>query len=294
MSGPYADAVAVFERERPRLTGLAYRLLGSLTDAEDVVQEAWVRWQRADRSAVERPEAWLTTVVSRLGLDRLKARRRDRAVYVGPWLPEPLVAPAGAPHGSVPPGPEAHAELADSLTTAFLLLLERLTPEERLAVLLADVFREPFARIAGILGRSEPAARQLASRARRRLRDAATAEPVPVRPGDEEQARVVSGLLAALAAGDVDGAARLLAPGVVLVADGGPDRRAARRPVVGPARVARLLVYLASGSPTAWCRGPPGSTATRACSSGTGAGGRCTRSPCRSATRAPSRASTSW
>lgn len=246
------DDVAVFERERPRLVGLAYRLLGSLTDAEDVVQEAWVRWQRADRAAVERPEAWLTTVVSRLGLDRLKARRRDRATYVGPWLPEPLVEPFDLARPSVAADPAEHAELADSLTTAFLLLLEELGPTERLAVLLADVFGEPSASVAAVLGKSDAATRQLTSRARRKLRAAVDADPLatrPSRPSGEEQARIVTELLTAVSVGDIDGVTRLLAPDVVLLSDGGPDHHAARRPVLGPDRVARLLVNLTKRLP---------------------------------------------
>ncbi|MEZ5144676.1 MAG: sigma-70 family RNA polymerase sigma factor [Acidimicrobiales bacterium] len=185
------DAAAeVFEAERPRLVGLAYRLLGSLTDAEDVVQEAWLRWAAVDRSGIERPAAWLTTVVSRVGLDRLRAAR-ERASYVGPWLPEPLVEPLDRaaddpPATLVPPGsvdPAEQAALADSLTTAFLVLLERLAPEERLVVLLVDVFGEPFRVAAEVTGRSEAAARQMAVRSRRKLRAAApVADPSPGEP----------------------------------------------------------------------------------------------------------------
>src|SRR5262245_51497701 len=152
----------VFVRERPRLVGLAYRLLGSLTDAEDVVQEAWMRWNRTDQTAVQNPSAWLTTVVSRIGIDRLRARQRDQADYVGPWLPEPLV--------SFDDEPAVAAELSDSLTTAFLVLLERLTPDERLVLLLADVFQQPFSTVAEVVGKSEDATRQMAVRARRKVR----------------------------------------------------------------------------------------------------------------------------
>ena len=147
-----------FERERPRLAGLAYRLLGSLADAEDVVQEAWLRWQQIDRDAIEQPAVWLTTVTSRIGLDRLRARQRDRADYVGPWLPEPIVVPMDAAD------PAHHAELSDSLTTAFLVLLEELSPTERLVLLLADVFDQSFAEISAILGRSTDACRQVGLR----------------------------------------------------------------------------------------------------------------------------------
>jgi RNA polymerase sigma-70 factor (ECF subfamily) len=203
-----------------------------------VVQDGWLRWQRVDRSTIERPEAWLTTVVSRLGLDRLRARQRDRDRYVGPWLPEPLVGQAT--------DPAAHAEVADSLTTAFLLLLEALSPTERLTILLADVFDEPFSSVATVLGKSESAVRQQAVRARRKLRDAAPAgRPVT----DPDQLRVAEAFLAATAVGDVDTVLSLLAPDVVLLSDGGRDHHAARRPVVGPHRVSRLMLSLAARMP---------------------------------------------
>ena len=267
MAGLSARDSEVFERERPRLTGLAYRLLGSLTDAEDVIQDAWLRWQRVDRSTIERPEAWLTTVVSRLGLDRLRVRQRERDRYVGPWLPEPLVrldepVDQREPTLAQPGGdPERHAELADSLTTAFLLLLEELSPTERLTILLADVFDESFASVAVVLGKSESAVRQQAVRARRKLRDAA---PAARPPSDPEQLRVAEAFLAATALGDVDTVISLLAPDVVLLSDGGPDHHAARRPVVGPHRVSRLMLNLASRLPAnavidvRWVNGSPG------------------------------------
>ena len=156
-----------FEHERPRLVGLAYRLLGSVADVEDVVQEAWLRWQQNDLDAIEQPAVWLTTVTSRIGLDRLRARQRDRADYAGPWLPEPIVVPMDTAD------PAHHAELSDSLTTAFLVMLEELSPTERLVLLLADVFDQPFAEISTIsLGRSTDACRQVASWARRKVREA--------------------------------------------------------------------------------------------------------------------------
>jgi RNA polymerase sigma-70 factor (ECF subfamily) len=225
------DDLARFEAERKRLVGLAYRLLGSVSDAEDVVQEAWLRWQRADRASIEEPAAWLTTVTSRIGLDRLRSRQRDRAEYVGPWLPEPiLTAPDDA-------DPARHAELSDSLTTAFLLLLEQLTPTERLVVLLADVFDQPFDEIARILGKSPAACRQLASRARRKLKET---EPAPTRP-DPASLAVAGAFISAALRGDQHTVLRLLSPDVVLVSDGGADRHAARRPVIGADRVGRLI-----------------------------------------------------
>jgi RNA polymerase sigma-70 factor, ECF subfamily len=234
------DDVATFERERPRLVGLAYRLLGSIADAEDVVQEAWVRWQRVDPSTVERPAAWLTTVTSRIGLDRLRARHRERVDYVGPWLPEPIVAPVDDSD------PARAVELADSLTTAFLLVLEELDPVERLVMLLADVFDVPFAGIAEITGKSESACRQLAVRARRRVRAAPLPSPSAA---SAEAARVAGRFAAAALAGDVDELLALMSPDVVLVSDGGRERHAARRPVVGPDRVGRFLINAAKRLP---------------------------------------------
>ena len=141
----------VFAAERPRLLGLAYRILASYTDAEDVVQEAWIRWQSVDHATVERPAAYLTTVTTRLALDRARSLARRREHYVGPWLPEPV---------AVEHGPEEHAELAESLTFGFLLVLDRLGPIERAVWLLAEVFGEPYALIASAVGKSEAACRQ--------------------------------------------------------------------------------------------------------------------------------------
>ena len=227
-------ADVLFAEERPRLIGLAYRLLGSLADAEDVVQEAWVRWNRADHASVDRPQAWLTTVVSRLGIDRLRARQRAQIDYVGPWLPEPLV--------SADDGPAAAAELGDSLTTAFLVLLERLSPEERLVLLLADVFGQPFTSVADVVGKSADATRQIAVRARRKVRT--DHDAAPRREGREQQLMVAAEFVAAVAAGDEARVRALVTNDAVLVSDGGANRHAARRPVVGPDRIARFLVNI--------------------------------------------------
>jgi RNA polymerase sigma-70 factor (ECF subfamily) len=229
-------AVGLFAAERPRLVGLAYRLLGSLSDAEDVVQEAWVRWDRADRDSLESPQAWLTTVVSRLGIDRLRARRRDQSEYVGPWLPEPLVA--------LDDDPAAAAELSDSLTTAFLVLLERLSPNERLVLLLSDVFKQPFATVAEVIGKSEEATRQMAVRARRKVRVEQDQRPSAAAPSRADQLAVANEFVAALVVGDEERVRALLSAHVVLVSDGGATRHAARRPVIGPDRVGRFLVNI--------------------------------------------------
>ena len=221
----------LFAAERPRLLGIAYRMLSTLTDAEDVVQDVWLRWQGVEHDTIERHEAWLTTVTVRVALDYLRSerRQRERLEYIGPWLPEPIVAD---------PGPEAAAEMADSLTLGFLTLFDRLSPVERAVFLLVEVFRVPFAEVSITVGRSEMACRQIASRARRRLQDAPTR-----RPRDNER-RVVDRLAEALVNGDDQTAVQLVAPDVVLMSDGGAARRAARRPVVGSSRVVRFMTNL--------------------------------------------------
>jgi RNA polymerase sigma-70 factor (ECF subfamily) len=238
---PPAASTAVFEGERPRLIGLAYRMLGTVTDAEDVVQEAWFRWQSAPPGQVDRPGAWLTTVTTRIALDHLRSSRRRRQDYVGPWLPEPLVAEDG---------PDDAAVLAESLRLGFLTVLDQLKPTERAVFLLADVFCVPFAEIATTVGKSESACRQIASRARRRVR-----KPVSARDRGSERA-VVDALLAAVAIGDIDTVLATLAPDVVCIADGGASRRAARRPVLGAHRVARLLVNLTHRYSGQWAARP--------------------------------------
>lgn len=244
MSTSDPDATTVFEAARPRLTGRAYRLLGVLADADDTVQDAWLRWERADRSGITNPDAWLNTTVTRLALDRLRRRKRDEVRYVGPWLPAPLVERAVDP-GDV-------AEIADSLTTAFLIMLERLSPDERAAFLLADVFGERYDEIADSMSRSVEACRQLASRARRKLR-----AHDDVRRDEQRAAMgVAERFLFALATGDTEAAIACLAPDVVYVSDGGTDRHAARRPVRVPARVVRLLGNLYARFPPTWAVEP--------------------------------------
>jgi len=232
-----------FEAERARLVGLAYRILGSRLDAEDIVQEAWLRFERVDPTTVERPAAWLTTVVSRLALDQLRSARHRRETYVGPWLPEFVRSddPVRADRD-----PEAAAELAESLTIGFLRVLESLGPTERVVFLLADVFDVPHDQIGEIVGRSPEASRQIASRARRRVREQRPSSSRAIADPDGTQAGVVAEMIAALATGEVDEVLRLLAPDAVLISDGGAKARAARRPVVGADRVARFLTNLAN------------------------------------------------
>lgn len=228
---------AALVAERPRLVGLAYRITGSRIDAEDIVQEAWLRARRTDPATIERPAAWLTTVVARLALDHLRSARHRRETYVGPWLPEPVLATVTA----AAPGedPAMAAELAESLTFGFLRVLETLTPIERVVFLLADVFETPFPEIAHVIDRSPEATRQVASRARRRVRAGQVRCEAP-----DDAAAVVVELIDALAAGDADRAIALLAEDTVLVSDGGARAHAARRPVVGRERVSRFLLNL--------------------------------------------------
>jgi RNA polymerase sigma-70 factor (ECF subfamily) len=239
---------AVFAAERARLVGLAYRITGSRLDAEDVVQEAWLRAQRVDGADLDRPEAWFTRVVSRLALDHLKSARRRRETYVGPWLPEPVrTLPVPRPRAGVTPGavtadddPAELAAVAESLTFGFLRLLETLGPAERVVFLLADVFDTPYDEIAAVVDRTPEACRQLASRARRRVRSGNVRHDLP----DDAQ-QVVGELLAAVAAGDVDQVISLMADDIVVVSDGGARTYTARRPVVGSKRAARYMVNLA-------------------------------------------------
>ncbi len=235
------DPVAVFEAERPRLTGIAYALCGQVMDAEDVVQDAWLRWRGAtDRDAIVNPAAWLTTVVTRLAIDRLRSARHRRETYVGPWLPEPLVTATALVGGGSGPGHdpgEAVAE-AEHLSLAFLAALERLNPVERAVLLLREVFDLDYAEIAEVVGRSADNCRQIARRARDRVGDPGR----PLRPGPEREEELAAAFFAALAGGDLDHLRSLLAADVNLHSDGGGKARAALQPVLGADRVARFLV----------------------------------------------------
>ena len=224
-----------FEAERPRLLGLAYRITGSRHDADDVVQEAWIRFQREIQD-LKTPEAWLTTVVSRLAIDRARVLKRERKHYVGPWLPEPT---------SLDLSPEELAVRADSLTLAFLIVLDRLSPAARAAFILVDVFGESYSSVATHLGRSEASCRQLVHRARAAVRGSDVSSLRPMDSGLLEQ------LVDALVSGDDDQLITLLSPDVVLTSDGGLHRRAARRPVLGRERVVRFLTNLSRREPEA-------------------------------------------
>jgi RNA polymerase sigma factor (sigma-70 family) len=215
-----------FERNRRHLQAVAYRMLGSASEAEDAVQEAWLRLSRSNTEAVENLAGWLTTVVARISLDMLRSRRARREDYVE--LPEPIV--------TIENGPEDEAVLADSVGLALLVVLDTLSPAERLAFVLHDMFGVSFDEIAAILDRSEAATRQLASRARRRVRGATPRTDPDLR----EQRRVVDAFLAAARAGDFEGLIRVLDPDVVFRADRGPHR--ARMPITGASEVAEAIL----------------------------------------------------
>jgi RNA polymerase sigma-70 factor (ECF subfamily) len=218
-----------FERNRPQLQAVAYRMLGSVTEAEDAVQEAWLRLSRSRDDAIDNIGGWLTTVVGRVCIDMLRARRSRREDYVGTWLPEPIVS-AGEQTD-----PEHETLLADAVGLALLVVLETLTPSERLAFVLHDMFSVPFEEIAPIVERTPDAARQLASRARRRIRGAAP-EPDADLP---KQREVVGAFLAASRAGDFDALLAVLDPDVVFRADAGGISGLVQPQITGGTEVAR-------------------------------------------------------
>lgn len=220
---------ADWEPHRPAVFGAAYRILGSVAEAEDVAQEVWLRAAAADLSDVRDLRAWLVTVAARTSYNVLKSARVRRESYVGPWLPEPLLT-----------GPDTAAEVLmdETLSTAMLVVMERLTPAERVALVLHDVFGFPFERIAEVLGNTPAASRKLASRARARV---AAVEERPRAPTAETD-RLLRAFKAAADAGDMAGLVELLDPEAVYVADGGGKVKVARRPVRGALRIARLAV----------------------------------------------------
>jgi RNA polymerase sigma-70 factor (ECF subfamily) len=215
---------------RPRLLGIAYGLLGELTEAEDVVQDAWLRWERADREAVRNPEPFLVTVTTRLALDRLRSAQARREVYVGPWLPEPLVTD--------PETPETAAIEAERLSLALLGALERLNPVERAVLVLRDVFDLEYAEIADVLEKTPANVRQIAKRARDHAGDPNRRRTV----SDEERDRLTTVFLTAAASGDVDQIRELLAADAIMYTDGGGVVTAARKPIYGADKIARFMV----------------------------------------------------
>jgi RNA polymerase sigma-70 factor, ECF subfamily len=217
---------------RGRLLGLAYRMLGSRSDAEDVVQDAYLRF--AGAQDVHNPEAFLVTVVTRLCLDRLKSAKTQREIYVGPWLPEPVFDAEGL-------SPDAATELADDLSFALLLALDRLSPLERAAFLLHDVFDMQFSEVARMIDRTEAACRQLATRARRAVRDTRPAPSVT----PDSHARLLNAFSEAVASGDVSRLAGLLREDAIALTDGGGRKSAALNPIKGADKIARFFISLA-------------------------------------------------
>jgi RNA polymerase sigma-70 factor (TIGR02957 family) len=234
-----ADPLAAFEQHRRLLFTVAYQMLGSVADAEDVVQDTWLRWSATDRADVADPRAYLVRIASRLALDRLGSARSRRESYVGPWLPEPLLT-ASSPVASAapPPDPDDAAALGDQVSLALLVVLETLSPAERAVFVLREVFGLPAAEVAAILGRSEAAVRQTAHRAREHVR----ARQPRFDTDRSTQRLATERFLAACAGGDVEALLAALAPDVVLVSDGGGRAKAALRPIVGAGKVARFLL----------------------------------------------------
>jgi RNA polymerase sigma-70 factor (ECF subfamily) len=224
------SAAERFAQARPRLLRLAYSELGDVGEAEDVVQEAWLRLERAGAEAIENLDGWLTTVVARLALDRLKSARVRRETYVGPWLPEPLASE----------DPADRVTLDESVSYALLTVLEQLSPAERTAFVLHDVFDVPFGEVAEVVGRTPEAVRQLAARARRHV----TGERPRFAASHEEHDRAVRAFGQAIADGDLEALVAVLDPDVVWTSDGGGRVSAVRRPVHGAARVARAWAKL--------------------------------------------------
>jgi RNA polymerase sigma-70 factor, ECF subfamily len=233
-------AIDQFVEQRRMLFGVAYRMLGSAAEADDIVQEAYLRWEAVDDADVASPRAYLSTIVTRLSIDRLRSAQVRRETYAGPWFPEPIVMDETDDDLAV-----EGAELADSLSLAFLVLLEELAPTERAAFLLRDVFGYPYEKIATTLERSEAACRQLVSRARHRIGGRRKRFDA-----DREHSRELTRrFVAACATGDVDDLMSLLTDDVVIWTDGGGKVKSAPRPVVGPWRAARFLIHVAKSLP---------------------------------------------
>jgi RNA polymerase sigma-70 factor (ECF subfamily) len=226
---------SLFESYRSRLFGLAYRLLGSRSDAEDVVQDAWLRWHQADRSAIRDVEAWLVTATTRLGIDRLRLARTERETYPGPWLPEPLTVDES-------PTPETRADIGSQVSLAFLSLLERLGPEERAAFLLKEIFDYDYAQVAQLIGHTEANSRQMVHRARQRLQ----AERPRFEVAPDTHRRLLERFMQAAEAGDQNALVALLDANARLVSDGGGKVTAVIRPLEGAERIARLYGAVAS------------------------------------------------
>ena len=227
------NAAPQFDEYRPLLFSIAYRMLGSVMDAEDMVQEAWLRWQQTEQ-VIESPKAYLSTIITRLCLDQLKSARHTREVYVGPWLPEPLLTDPAQPQSNL----TGTIELAESLSMAFLVVLESLSPAERAVFLLHEVFDYEYPEIAQIVEKSEANCRQMAHRARQHL---ASRRP-RYNVSEVERNQLYGQFVRACTTGDLPGLINILTDDIVLRSDGGGKAQAARNPIYGSDRVARFLL----------------------------------------------------
>ncbi|SDC61784.1 RNA polymerase sigma-70 factor, ECF subfamily [Cupriavidus sp. YR651] len=232
------DTVQTFTALKPRLFGIAYRMLGTRADAEDVVQDAWLRWHDADHTEMRSTDAWLVTVTTRLSIDRLRARKNEQENYVGWWLPEPLVEL----HEDTP---EAAAELASDLSMAFLWVLERLSPDERAAFLLRQAFDVDYKEIAAILGKSEAACRQIVRRAGERVRDGQPRYDV----SQQEHRNLLTRFMQAASTGDRDTMKTMLSPDAELISDGGGKVSSYGRILQGAARIAGVFWSVEHAAP---------------------------------------------
>ncbi|MEV0374625.1 RNA polymerase sigma-70 factor [Streptomyces sp. NPDC050636] len=231
------DATKIFEEHRPVLHGVAYRMLGRVADAEDVVQDAWLRWSAADRTEVREPRAFLVRITTRLAIDRLRHVQSRREAYVGPWLPEPLATDVGG----IAPDTAERAVFTESVTLAVLVVMESLSPLERAVFVLREAFGYPYAEIATVLDRSEAAVRQLAGRARRHVEEGKPRFEVNA----DRQRDLTERFLAAAAGEDLEGLLSLLAADARLVGDSGGKAKAPLRIIESPDKVARFLVGIA-------------------------------------------------
>ncbi len=230
MPASATDPTQTFDQLRPRLEGIAYRMLGSMAEAEDVVQDAWLRWHGTDRAQIDNAEAWLVSVTTRLAIDQLRAAKTQREHYAGIWLPEPYLS-------NSPDTPEAIKERADDISVAFMVLLERLTPEARAAFLLREVFDADYAEVADIVGKSEAACRQLVSRAKTQLRDERPRYAVP----KDVHLHLMQDFARALEQGSFDAIRGLLADEATLIGDGGGKVSSFPKPLVGGGRIAQVF-----------------------------------------------------
>jgi RNA polymerase sigma-70 factor, ECF subfamily len=257
------STAATFEAERKRLTGVAYRMLGRWSEAEDAVQDAYLRWQAADHGVIEQPSAWLTTVVVRLCLDRLRRAKASREVYVGPWLPEPVLTPEGGERRD-----EEKESFADDLSLGLMVVLERLGPEERAAFILREAFDSSYGDIASALGKNEAAVRQLVTRARERVR----ADRPRFRADAAMHQRLLGQFTSAIAANDAAALISIMTTDVQMMSDGGGKRPAALRVLNNPDEVAKVLLHIGNvnggikkarilmlnGVPSLWFEDPKG------------------------------------